>query len=66
VKDKIIRMKKLIILRGRGIVTIAASVVQYLSTYEVLGFLNDVVFVGVEVGIYKKHKVIGNSNDIVK
>lgn len=57
-------MKKLVILGGRGIGMIAASVANDLGNYEVLGFLNDVVPVGDTVGVYKKHKVIGTSNDI--
>tara|TARA_B110000503_G_C7080759_1_gene385029 strand:- start:493 stop:1146 length:654 start_codon:yes stop_codon:yes gene_type:complete len=59
-------MKKLIILGGRGIGMIAASVAQDIGTYEVLGFLNDVVPVGHEVGLYKSHKVIGTSDDVHK
>lgn len=57
-------MKKLIILGGRGIGMIAASVAQSLGTYEILGFLNDVVPVGAEVGIYRKFKVLGTTNDV--
>jgi acetyltransferase EpsM len=59
-------MKKLVILGGRGIGMIAASVAQDLGYYEVLGFLNDFVTVGDTVGVYKKHKVIGTSNDVHK
>lgn len=59
-------MKKLVILGGRGIGMIAASVAQDLGYYEVLGFLNDYVKVGDTVGVYKKHKVIGTSNDVHK
>lgn len=56
-------MKKLIILGGRGIGMIAASVANDLGTYQVLGFLNDVVPVGENVGKYKQYPVIGTSND---
>ncbi|MGK0379939.1 MAG: acetyltransferase EpsM, partial [Patiriisocius sp.] len=59
-------MKKLIILGGRGIGMIAASVAQDLGTYEILGFLNDVEPVGDKVGLYKSHKIIGTSNDVHK
>ena len=45
---------------------IAATVAEDLGTYEVLGFLNDVVPVGDEVGIYKTHKVLGTSSDVHK
>ena len=56
-------MKKLIILGGRVIGMIAASVANDLGTYQVLGFLNDVVPVGENVGKYKQYPVIGTSND---
>lgn len=57
-------MKKLIILGGRGIGMIAASVAQDLGYFEILGFLNDVVSVGETVGVYKKHKVLGTTKDV--
>lgn len=59
-------MKKLVILGGRGIGMIAASVAQDLGYYEVLGFLNDFVPVGESVGVYKKHKVLGTTKDVAK
>lgn len=59
-------MKKLVILGGRGIGMIAASVAQDLGYYEVLGFLNDFVPVGDTVGVYKKHPVIGTTKDVQK
>lgn len=59
-------MKKLVILGGRGIGMIAASIAQDLGYYDVLGFLNDVVPVGNTVGVYKKHKVIGTTEDVEK
>src|SRR5690606_25212879 len=49
-----------------GIGMIAASVAQDLGYYKVLGFLNDVVPVGNFVGKYKKHKVIGTTQDITQ
>jgi len=59
-------MKKLVILGGRGIGMIAASVAQDLGYYDVLGFLNDFVPVGEKVGVYKKHKVLGKTEDIAQ
>lgn len=59
-------MKKLLILGGRGIGMIAASVANDLGTYEVLGFLNDVVPVGNTVGKYGKYPVLGTSNEVKK
>lgn len=59
-------MKKLVILGGRGIGMIAASVAQDLGYFEVLGFLNDVVPVGNTVGKYKKHPVLGVTDDVKK
>lgn len=59
-------MKKLIILGGRGIGMIAASVASDLGNYDVLGFLNDYVPIGDTVGKFKKHKVIGKTHDVEK
>jgi acetyltransferase EpsM len=59
-------MKKLVILGGRGIGMIAASVAQDLGNYEILGFLNDFVATGDTVGVYKKHEVIGTTKDVDK
>lgn len=59
-------MKKLVILGGRGIGMIAASVAQDLGNYEMLGFLNDFVDKGDTVGVYKKHEVIGTTQDVEK
>lgn len=58
-------MKKLIILGGRGIGMIAASVANDLGTYKVLGFLNDFVRIGEKVGKYNGYHVIGKSEDVV-
>ena len=57
-------MKKLIILGGRGIGMIAASVANDLGCYKVLGFLNDVVPIGEKVGRYGGYEVIGTSKDV--
>lgn len=59
-------MRKLIILGGRGIGMIAASVANDLGTYEVLGFLNDMVPIGSKVGKYNGYNVIGVSADAKK
>ena len=59
-------MKKLVILGGRGIGMIAASVANDIGTYNILGFLNDFVPVGSKVGKYGGFKVIGNTNDVTK
>ena len=56
-------MKKLIILGGRGIGMIAASVANDLKEYNVLGFLNDSVPVGEKVGKYNAYPVLGKSED---
>lgn len=59
-------MKKLIILGGSGIGMIAASIAQDLGYFEAVGFLNDVIEVGAEIGNYKKIKVIGKTEDLDK
>ncbi len=59
-------MKKLIILGGRGIGMIAASVANDLGDYEVLGFLNDFVPIGDKIGKFKGYNVIGHSSDVTK
>jgi acetyltransferase EpsM len=56
-------MKKLIILGGRGIGMIAASVTNDIGSINVLGFLNDVVPIGDNIGKYHSYKVIGKSHD---
>ena len=59
-------MRKLLILGGRGIGMIAASVANDIGTYEVLGFLNDMVPKGETIGKYKKYQVLGKSEDVEK
>lgn len=56
-------MKKLIIFGGSGIGMIAASVANDLGYYEIVGFLNDIVPVGTEIGRFKKIPVIGKTED---
>lgn len=58
--------KKIIVLGGNGIGMIASSTIDRIGDGEVVGFLNDVIPVGTEVGIKKKIKVIGTSDDIMK
>jgi acetyltransferase EpsM len=59
-------MRKLIILGGRGIGMIAASVANDLGIYEIKGFLNDFVPIGDKVGKFKGYNVIGRSSDVTK
>jgi len=59
-------MKKLIILGGSGIGMVAASVANDLGYYEVVGFLNDCIPVGTEIGKFKKITVIGKTEDYEK
>jgi acetyltransferase EpsM len=57
-------MKKLVILGGSGIGMIAASIAKESGDYNVLGFLNDVIPVGSNIGKYETIKVIGTTDDI--
>jgi acetyltransferase EpsM len=59
-------MKNLIILGGSGIGMIACSVANDLGIYNILGFLNDVIPIGSEIGKYNKIPVIGTTKDIDK
>ena len=59
-------MKKLVILGGSGIGMIAASIASDTKSYEVVGFLNDVVAVGQSIGKFTKFPVIGTSEDVRK
>lgn len=59
-------MKKIIILGGAGIGTIAAWIIKRRGDAEVVGFLNDTVDKGTEIGKKKKYSVIGNSEDLVR
>jgi len=56
--------KKVVILGGSGIGMIAASLIDKMENTEVLGFLNDVLPIGTEIGKYKKIKVIGKTEDL--
>jgi acetyltransferase EpsM len=57
-------MKKVVILGGSGIGMIAASIIDRIGDAEVVGFLNDVIETGTEIGKKKKIKVIGTTNDL--
>jgi acetyltransferase EpsM len=57
-------MKKVIVLGGSGIGMIASSILDRRGDAEVVGFLNDVIPVGYEIGKYKKIPVIGKTSDL--
>lgn len=57
-------MKKIIVLGGSGIGMIASSIIDKMSNYELLGFINDVEPVGNAIGKYKKIKVIDKTENI--
>ncbi|MDF9801103.1 acetyltransferase EpsM [Catalinimonas alkaloidigena] len=59
-------MKKIIVLGGSGIGMIASSIIDKMTGYELLGFVNDVVPVGNTIGKYKKIKVIDKTENIQK
>ena len=56
--------KNVIILGGSGIGMIASSILERIGGYRMLGFLNDVVPIGTGIGKYRKHPVIGKSEDV--
>lgn len=56
--------KNVIMLGGSGIGMIASSILERIGGYRMLGFLNDVVPVGTEVGKYQSYPVIGRSEDV--
>ena len=55
--------KKVVILGGSGVGLIASSIIDRSEDMELLGFLNDQIPVGTEVGKFKKVPVIGTSDD---
>jgi acetyltransferase EpsM len=57
-------MKKVIIMGGSGVGMIAASIIRKNGDATVLGFINDVIPVGTEIGKYGKIPVIGTTKDI--
>ena len=57
-------MKKVVILGGSGIGMIAASIIDKIGIAEVVGFLNDIIPVGTEIGKYRKIKVVGKTADV--
>ncbi len=58
--------KKVIVLGGKGMGTIACTIVDRIGDAEVIGFLNDFIEIGTELGNKKKFKVIGTSEDIAR
>lgn len=56
--------KKVVILGGSGIGMIAASIIDQIGDAEVIGFLNDVITAGTNIGKYKKIEVIGKTKDL--
>lgn len=58
------RKKKVIILGGKGIATIASWVMDRRGDAEVIGLINDIVPVGEFIGTKKKLEVIGTSEDV--
>lgn len=57
-------MKKVVILGGSGIGMLATSILERLGGFEVVGFLNDMIPKGSEIGKYRKIKVVGTTNDL--
>jgi acetyltransferase EpsM len=57
-------MNKVVILGGSGIGMIAASIIDRTGSAQVVGFLNDVLPLGSEIGKYKKIRVIGRTPDV--
>lgn len=57
-------IKKVVILGGSGIGMIAASIIERTGIAEVVGFLNDVLPPGTQIGKYRKFVVIGTTNDL--
>jgi acetyltransferase EpsM len=56
--------KRVVILGGAGIGMIAASIIERKGEAEVVGFLNDAVPVGTEIGKYRRFKVVGRTADV--
>ena len=56
-------MERVVILGGSGIGMIAASIIERAGSAQVVGFLNDVVPVGTEIGKYRKVSVVGRTPD---
>lgn len=54
-------MRRVVILGGKGIGTIAAYIASQLQGLEILGFLNDGIPVGETQGKFKKFPVVGKS-----
>jgi len=56
--------KKVIILGGSGIGMLAASIIERTGIADVIGFLNDVLPLGTDIGKYKKISVVGCTSDV--
>lgn len=56
--------KRVVILGGSGIGMIAASILERTDSAEVVGFLNDVLPIGTEIGKYRKIRVVGKTCDL--
>ena len=54
-------MKKLVIFGGSGIGMIAASIAEDTGSHQIMGFLNDVIKEGEQIGKFKKYPVIGKT-----
>lgn len=57
-------MKKVVILGGSGIGMLATSILERLGGFEVVGFLNDMIPKGSQIGKFRKVKVVGTTNDL--
>ena len=56
--------KKVIILGGQGYGFIIASIIERDGLADIIGFLNDVEPLGTELGINKKYRVLGRTEEI--
>lgn len=59
-------MEKVIILGGKGIAAIASWIMDRRGDAEVFGLINDTIPAGEFIGMKKKMKVIGTSEDVEK
>lgn len=65
-KDDLEMKKRVLVLGGGGISLIAASIVNERPDLEMVGYLNDWVDTGEYIGSKKKHKVVGEINEVNK
>jgi len=59
-------IRKVVVMGGKGIGMIAASIIEILPDFEMLGFLNDGVPIGGTQGKFKKISIVGTSDDVHK